>query len=81
VILTCLGIHENYEIANSAWHQLEGHAAKFWDRHGREENCPDENVVYMQPDFVIQDMHPFQPPCPKGLPFSLIITNSLAKVN
>jgi hypothetical protein len=54
VILTCLGIHENYEIANSAWHQLEGHDAKFWDRLGREENCPDENVVYMQPDSVIQ---------------------------
>ena len=42
VILTCLGIYKDYELANPAWHQLEGHHAKFWDRLvDREEVCPE----------------------------------------
>jgi len=31
VILTCLGIYEDYELANPTWHQLERHYPKFWD--------------------------------------------------
>lgn len=56
VILTCLGIHEDCEIANSAWHQLDGYDAKSWDQFVcREEVCqPGEEVVYMQLDSVIQ---------------------------
>ena len=54
VILTCLGIYEDYELGNPAWHQLEGHDPSSGIDLLTEKKSALKEVVYTQPDSVTQ---------------------------